>query len=677
MFSTLRTRFGIPGVAPRPRCSPRSTPPSRSTAISRACRSMTRRWAPCMRAPVRTRPAAWNCGPSKARRGGGARSLGSARGRARAAIAAGRGGGPHRAGGEKLDHQGRRNGARVESGRRAGAGAQARRGLRGGDPRLKEKGVPVAGADRLNIGEHIAVMDLVAAGRAALLPDDDLTLATALKSPLVGLTDDDLIRIAAYRGDDKSLRAALERHAADGDARRSRACEACSAGARWRASRPFRVLRLPARADAAGAATRGAAWAARRAMPSTRSCASRTNRRCRHALAHHLPRPLRIRRPHHQARSGLAEQRSAGDDGARRQGTRGADRVPDRRLRRARPRSPISSSCNGRGGGARSGRPARPSIPMRSPPRGRLRRKGAEEHNRLLYVAMTRAKDRLVVAPYLTSGKTAAGGLVGDDPATGSSRRRGPGTGRGALRTHRDLAAGAGRTAATAERPCAPLDPSAMPDWLSRPVAAEPEPLPPIRPSSALGAADRMTRPGDGPYAPEARLRGTIVHALLERLPALPPSTATAMARPTSRRGRRGLPQGCANVRQPCVERDRGCRPWRPCSAPARAPKRPSRAGRDARRRALRLGPDRPAGGARRSRFWWRISRRRRGRRAKASPPPQSYVTQLALYRLLLRGNLPGASRMRAFLVWTAGPGGRRNRREPELDAALALIKAA
>ena len=41
-----------------------------------------------------------------------------------------------------------------------------------------------------------------------------------------------------------------------------------------------------------------------------------------------------------------------------------------------------------------------------------------------------------------------------------------------------------------------------------------------------------MTRPGDGPYAPEARLRGTLVHALLERLPALPPErSATALAR--------------------------------------------------------------------------------------------------------------------------------------------------
>ena len=40
-----------------------------------------------------------------------------------------------------------------------------------------------------------------------------------------------------------------------------------------------------------------------------------------------------------------------------------------------------------------------------------------------------------------------------------------------------------------------------------------------------------MTRPGDGPYAPEARLRGTLVHALLERLPALSPEHRESMAR--------------------------------------------------------------------------------------------------------------------------------------------------
>ncbi|HVP98369.1 MAG TPA: double-strand break repair helicase AddA [Roseiarcus sp.] len=64
---------------------------------------------------------------------------------------------------------------------------------------LKDKGVEVEGADRLKLREHIAVMDLVAAGRAALLPDDDLTLACVLKSPLMGLDEDDIFAVASGR----------------------------------------------------------------------------------------------------------------------------------------------------------------------------------------------------------------------------------------------------------------------------------------------------------------------------------------------------------------------------------------------------------------------------------------------------------------------------------------------
>ena len=73
---------------------------------------------------------------------------------------------------------------------------------------LKDRHVPVAGADRLQLTEHIAVLDLMAVGRAALLPQDDLTLACVLKSPLIGLTDDDLIALAPGRRG--SLAAALE-----------------------------------------------------------------------------------------------------------------------------------------------------------------------------------------------------------------------------------------------------------------------------------------------------------------------------------------------------------------------------------------------------------------------------------------------------------------------------------
>src|SRR5215510_11977699 len=47
---------------------------------------------------------------------------------------------------------------------------------------LKDLHVPVAGADRLVLTEHIAVMDLMVLADALLLPDDDLALATVLKS---------------------------------------------------------------------------------------------------------------------------------------------------------------------------------------------------------------------------------------------------------------------------------------------------------------------------------------------------------------------------------------------------------------------------------------------------------------------------------------------------------------
>ena len=65
---------------------------------------------------------------------------------------------------------------------------------------LKRAGVPVAGADRLALTDHIAVKDLMALGRAILLPEDDLTFACLLKSPLVGLDEDALFELAWNRG---------------------------------------------------------------------------------------------------------------------------------------------------------------------------------------------------------------------------------------------------------------------------------------------------------------------------------------------------------------------------------------------------------------------------------------------------------------------------------------------
>jgi ATP-dependent helicase/nuclease subunit A len=64
---------------------------------------------------------------------------------------------------------------------------------------LKTLGVGVAGADRMVLTDQLAVMDLMALGNALLLPEDDLTLATVLKGPLVGLSEEALFDLAWNR----------------------------------------------------------------------------------------------------------------------------------------------------------------------------------------------------------------------------------------------------------------------------------------------------------------------------------------------------------------------------------------------------------------------------------------------------------------------------------------------
>src|SRR5262249_31789682 len=73
---------------------------------------------------------------------------------------------------------------------------------------LKQREVPVAGSDRMVLTQHIAVEDLVALGHFLLLPEDDLTLATVLKSPLYGIDEETLFRLAHRRGE-RSLWSAL------------------------------------------------------------------------------------------------------------------------------------------------------------------------------------------------------------------------------------------------------------------------------------------------------------------------------------------------------------------------------------------------------------------------------------------------------------------------------------
>jgi ATP-dependent helicase/nuclease subunit A len=62
--------------------------------------------------------------------------------------------------------------------------------------RLYAEGVPVAGVDRLRLNAPLAVQDMLAAVRFVLQPEDDLSLASLLVSPLIGWTQDDLMHAA-------------------------------------------------------------------------------------------------------------------------------------------------------------------------------------------------------------------------------------------------------------------------------------------------------------------------------------------------------------------------------------------------------------------------------------------------------------------------------------------------
>ena len=94
---------------------------------------------------------------------------------------------------------------------------------------LKQRGIPVSGADRMQLDDQIAVQDLIAVGDILLLPEDDLALACVLKSPLIGLDDDDLLRVAPSRPG--ALWTALLDAARKGDARLAAAAETIK---RWR-----------------------------------------------------------------------------------------------------------------------------------------------------------------------------------------------------------------------------------------------------------------------------------------------------------------------------------------------------------------------------------------------------------------------------------------------------------
>ncbi len=64
---------------------------------------------------------------------------------------------------------------------------------------LKSHNIPVAGIDRMRVNAELIVEDMLALGKFCLLPEDEFTLSIILKSPLIGIDDDDLFKLAYDR----------------------------------------------------------------------------------------------------------------------------------------------------------------------------------------------------------------------------------------------------------------------------------------------------------------------------------------------------------------------------------------------------------------------------------------------------------------------------------------------
>ena len=399
---------------------------------------------------------------------------------------------------------------------------------------LKDKTVPVAGADRLQLTEHIAVMDLIAAGRAALLPEDDLTLACVLKSPLLGLDDDDLIALAPERPGSlaDALTASAETHHQDAVARLNtwrRRAETHSPFAFYTrllgadGGRTRMLERLgPEAGDALDEFIALTLTHEREGAPSLMTFLGRLE-----------GQELSIKR----------DMEAAGD--AVRVMTVHASKgleskiviLPDTCGAPSGQHDPRLFALGTEPDVAPAWSPKKDSDPPAvAAARAALRDDALAEHRRLLYVALTRAEERLVVAGFHGPKGMAAGSWYGMIAASdlGLVEVPAPWDATETILERRDLAADAPVAAIGPET----TSPTPMPDWLRKTPPAEVVYAPPIKPSNALGAADQLPRETDGSdvSAPDqarrsAALIGRLAHNLLQHLPDLAAETRADAAR--------------------------------------------------------------------------------------------------------------------------------------------------
>jgi ATP-dependent helicase/nuclease subunit A len=403
---------------------------------------------------------------------------------------------------------------------------------------LKSREVPVAGSDRLKLAEHIAVMDLMALARIMLLPEDDLSLAALLKSPLIGLTEDGLFRLA--HGREGSLWDALAA-AQEGPLSAARVrLDAWRSEADWRDPHAFfaRILgpdggrkafmhRLGAEAEDVIDEFLAQALAYERTNTPT----------LQGFIAWLQAAPTEIKRDTDMLRDEVRVMTVHGAKGLEAPIVFLVD-TGSAPLHASHDPNVLALTDDPDAAEPAPliwlrGRKAMPeAVNMR---RDRLQARASDEYRRLLYVAMTRARDRLFVCGTRKRNTDMEGGwhalvrnaLEEDSrPVTASDGTL------LALEWRADCAAPSQK----ARAPETASEEPPLPDWVRRPVSPPDLAMPRLAPSTALRMDDASEFPPEITDAPRgdrprsaALARGRIIHRLLQSLPEHPPEARRAV----------------------------------------------------------------------------------------------------------------------------------------------------
>ena len=389
---------------------------------------------------------------------------------------------------------------------------------------LKKSQIRTAGADRLELSYHIAVMDLVAAGRAALLPQDDLVLACVLKSPLIGLDDDDLMALAPGRA--ASLFDALQASTDTGHV------AAAAKLARWRAragGSPFvfyagllgadggrRDIEARLGPEAGDAIDEFLHLALIHEDERAPSLAAFLNDVA--GLEYSIKRDMegaedavRVMTVH--AAKGLEAKIVFLPDTCRVPSPRHDQRV-------------FALDTKGPGEQTIGWSPKKDlDCEAIAAARGKARDAATDEYRRLFYVALTRAEEHLYIAGF-HGGKGPGPGCWAKMIETALANDAGiqsvPAFWNGEDQILRLISDGSGVAAAAWLDGRAAVTPAAvLPDWLWRGAGFETNATPPVRPSHALAPGHRLDGAEDAQARGEASRRGRLIHLLLQYLPGI------------------------------------------------------------------------------------------------------------------------------------------------------------